>query len=167
MVVLDSHLGPCTTHAGAGLQLLQDFVCKLATCLQLLSGVGQCLQLVGAIEGSSGHRRLGRQTKAQVAGPIVRTIEQVVNLGDIHFWQAQLGLDDPTTPGIRARVTQRTGNTFELGDRQRPITQRQVVRIQRRGIWARQIRGHGRRWTPLRSRSERRKPPTQKCQAAG
>ena len=48
VVVLDGHLGPCTAHAGAGLQLLQNLVRKRAAFLQFLDGVSQRLQLVGS-----------------------------------------------------------------------------------------------------------------------
>lgn len=69
-------------------------------------------------------------SKAQIAGTIVRPIEQVFHLLDVCFRTLQPGLDDPTTPCARAGVPGGPGDALELRELLGARRQEQVERVQ-------------------------------------
>lgn len=126
LAVLDRHLGSRSAHAGAGLEFFQHLMRQPAIAFEQLHRFDEGFELPGAVESSLRRRRLDRASEAQVACSVIGSVEQILHLRDVRLRSPQLGLDDATAPGIRARVSDGARKALELGELLCLVCQRQM-----------------------------------------
>ena len=124
VAVFDRRFGARTTHAGAGIKLFEQMCGHVLACLDGLRRGNQFVQLMRSVVGALGCRRLRLQAEAQVTGPILGAMEQIIDLLEIRRSPLQLVFDDAPAPGIGRGVAYRTRDALELRELEHLFGQR-------------------------------------------
>lgn len=109
LLVLDRDLGPCAAHARAGFERFKHFVRQPAVLVQPVRRVDQRCELMPAVEGSPGGRRLQAAPEAEVAGAIVGADQLDLDLLDVGCLALR------TAPGIPFSFVNRIGRVDSGG----------------------------------------------------
>lgn len=131
LFVLDRGLRTGAAHAGAGIELFEQMRGHRPPLIDRLGCCDQFGQLVCAVVLPLGRGRFGLQPETQVARPVLRSMQQIVDFLKIGGTAFQFVLDHAPSPGIGAGVPHRPRNALELCELEDRFGKRQLKWIER------------------------------------